>query len=67
MVKDIVSCGECEFFTRNNEGMGMCKHPNGLPFPVPNDYCSKGGLAEKTKILVNNEELLKRVYEQRKS
>ncbi len=66
MVKEIVTCGECEYYTLNSEGMGMCKHPNALPFPGVNDFCSKGEYSEKKNNLIYNEALLKRVYDQRR-
>lgn len=66
MTKDIVICNECKFFNII-QGVGMCKHPNALPFPKANDYCSMGEYADQKKSYINSEELLKRVYEQRRS
>lgn len=65
MHKDVVVCGECKYFSLNQE-VGMCKHPNALPFPKVNDYCSMGEYSDSQKALINHEELLKRVYEQRR-
>jgi len=66
MFKEIITCGECKYYTLNSEKIGMCKHPNALPFPGANDFCSKGESSEMKKKTVYNEELLKRVYDQRR-
>ncbi len=43
----------------------MCDNPRGLPFPSITDYCS-GAEASDTDRTVDNSELLKLVYEQRR-
>lgn len=65
MTKNVCTCGECKYFHIQQE-VGMCSHPNALPFPKPNDYCSMGEFSDANQLLANSEELLKRVYEQRK-
>lgn len=66
MMKDVVICNECKNYSIS-QGVGMCKHPNALPFPKANDYCSMGEYSDSSKSAINNEELLKLVYEQRRS
>lgn len=66
MTKDVVTCNECKYFTIS-QSVGMCKHPNALPFPKANDYCSMGEYSDEQKAYTNSEELLKLVYEQRRS
>ncbi len=66
MYKDIVECGNCKHFFINPEGICMCNNENGLAFPTTADYCSHAE-ASDSKREVNNSELLKRVYEQRRS
>lgn len=65
MTKDVVICSQCKYFSIN-QSVGMCKHPNALPFPKANDYCSMGEYADSTRAYNNSEELLKLVYEQRR-
>ncbi len=65
MQKDVVTCSQCKYFTLNHE-VGMCEHPNALPFPKANDFCSMGEYSNKEKALANSEELLKLVYQQRR-
>ena len=43
----------------------MCDNPRGLPFPSTVDYCSGAEPSDKDRT-VNNSELLKLVYEQRR-
>jgi len=65
MTKDVVVCSECKYFSLTQE-VGMCEHPNALPFPKPSDYCSMGEYTDSAKKLANSEQLLKLVYEQRR-
>ncbi len=44
----------------------MCDNPRGLPFPSTADYCSGAEKSDKDRT-VDNSELLKLVYEQRRS
>ncbi len=66
MYKDVILCGNCTHFFVNPEGIGMCENEKGLAFPTAGDYCSKGEASDESRE-VNNSELLKRVYEQRRS
>ena len=43
----------------------MCQNEKGLAFPTSGDFCSKAEKTEGSRE-VNNSELLKRVYEQRR-
>lgn len=65
MVKDVVICGECEHFYINSDGSAMCTNKRGIPFPNSADYCSYGVASEKARAM-DNDRLLKMVYEQRK-
>lgn len=65
MTKDIVTCNECEHFYINPDGITMCKNDRGLPFPNVNDYCSYGIFSDSSRT-IDNSELLRRVYEQRR-
>ncbi|MBR6159997.1 MAG: hypothetical protein IKQ40_06805 [Lachnospiraceae bacterium] len=65
MYKDIITCSSCSHFFINSEGVSMCDNPRGLPFPSTVDYCSGAEPSDKDRT-VNNSELLKLVYEQRR-
>ncbi|MCR5475302.1 MAG: hypothetical protein K6F28_08885 [Lachnospiraceae bacterium] len=66
MYKDIITCSSCSHFFINSEGVSMCDNPRGLPFPSTADYCSGAEKSDKDRT-VDNSELLKLVYEQRRS
>ncbi len=66
MYKDITICGNCNYFFVNPEGICMCNNEKGLAFPTSGDYCSYAE-ASDSKREINNSELLKRVYEQRRN
>lgn len=65
MYKDVVMCNQCEHFFVNQDGSTMCLNKRGIPFPSANDYCSGGKLSNQER-QVNNSELLKMVYDQRR-
>ena len=65
MYKEVVTCSECEHFFINPEGISMCKNEKGLPFPNINDFCSNGK-SSGTARQIDNSELLRQVYEQRR-
>ena len=65
MYKDITTCANCSHFYVNPEGIGMCQNEKGLAFPTAADYCSNAEAADGSRE-VNNSELLRRVYEQRR-
>jgi hypothetical protein len=65
MYKDVTLCENCKHFFVNPEGIGMCQNEKGLAFPTSGDFCSKAEKTEGSRE-VNNSELLKRVYEQRR-
>ena len=65
MIKDVVICNECESFYINSDGTAMCNNKRGIPFPSATDFCSYGVATDKART-VNNDQLLKLVYEQRK-
>ena len=44
----------------------MCNNEKGLAFPTAGDFCSNAEASDE-KREVNNSELLKRVYEQRRN
>lgn len=66
MQRDVVLCQECEHFSMSLNGAGMCKHPNALPFPKTTDYCSMGERGKNGASGVDEKELLKLVYAQRR-
>ena len=66
MYKDVVTCNTCESFYVTPDGASMCKNKKGLPFPTAVDFCSNGVLSTTTRT-VDNGELLKLVYEQRRN
>lgn len=66
MFKDVVVCNQCEYFFINQDGSTMCTNKRGIPFPSAVDYCSYGKLSESERT-IDNTELLKLVYEQRRS
>ncbi len=66
MYKDIVTCNTCKHFYINPDGVSMCDNQQGLPFPSANDYCSQGVASDATRV-IDNGELLRKVYEQRRS
>ncbi len=66
MYKDITTCSNCKSFYVNPEGIGMCQNEKGLAFPTAADYCSNAEKSDGTRE-VNNSELLRRVYEQRRN
>ena len=66
MYKDITTCSNCKHFYVNPEGICMCNNEKGLAFPTAGDFCSNAEASDE-KREVNNSELLKRVYEQRRN
>ena len=66
MYKDVTLCGNCKHFFVNPEGRGMCQNEKGLAFPTAADYCSDGEASDGSRE-INNSELLRRVYEQRRN
>ena len=66
MYKDITLCSNCKHFYINPEGISMCNNEKGLACPTGGDYCSNAE-ASDSKREVNNSELLKLVYEQRRN
>ena len=64
---EIIKCSSCKFFKLKYDGMSMCEHKEALPFPGPNDFCSKAEASGEQQNILNNEELLRRLYEQRRS
>ena len=70
MLKEVVMCQDCVNYTYPTDGvMGKCKHINALAFPNPTDFCSYGELNPNISTYENKknqEELLKRVYNERR-
>ena len=66
MYKDIITCSNCKHFYINPEGICMCNNEKGLAFPTGADFCTNAE-ASDTKREVNNSELLKLVYQQRRN
>lgn len=65
MYKDVIMCNECEFFYVNQDGSTMCTNKRGIPFPGMTDFCSSGKMSTTART-IDNGELLKLVYEQRR-
>ncbi len=66
--KNVITCSECNHFFINPEGISMCNSEKGIAFPTGADYCSYAEPAENGSTReVNNSELLRLVYEQRRS
>ena len=66
MYKDVITCNNCESFFVTPDGASMCKNKKGLPFPTAVDFCSFA-VESKSSRTVDNSELLKLVYEQRRN